>query len=83
MATNEKQVETRNQGTILSSEEVIWCERRTKLVESLRAFHGKEFDSPGNDHLHPCYKCNCPCTCKNKVVEELGAARASMSVGFW
>jgi hypothetical protein len=67
----------------LTKAEIEFCKKRDELVLSLRAYHGKYFDENFNQHLHPCYKCLCPCTCKNKIAETLGPARASMGVEFW
>ena len=67
----------------LTKEEIEFCKKRDELVDSLRAYHGKYFDENFNRHLHPCYNCFSPCTCKNKITETLGPARASMGVEFW
>ena len=67
---------------VLTKEEQEFIKQRNELVNYKRSIH-PNFDAPYNDHLHPCYKCNCPCDCKRKVHEELGASRACSDVGSW
>ena len=65
------------------SEEEKFCKERDVLVELLRKMHGKNYDAPGNEHLHPCYVHNYKCNCKLKIEKEIGSSRSSMSVEFW